>query len=440
MKPTLSYFGALLVVGLLSAPAFAQTGTVTVVHGVPGLTVDVYVNGDLTFEDFAPDTITDPIELPVGDYDIAITAPDADIADAVITGSAALTEGAFVSIVAHLAADGSPTLSLVPLDLTPSDEGSRLTVAHLAAAPAVDISLRRVFRRIGKVEGAENGDSATLDLRAGLYFAKIFPAGSDDAVFGPAKLILRTGYHHVVYAVGSLADETFRVLTQKIEIPPEVPATNQVSVVHGVPGATVDVFVNGALTLDDFTPGTITDPLALPAGDYEVALTGAEGGDPSSPLISDTFTLGSGQNVSIVAHLTEDGALALTAYANDVSSIGFARSRIVVRHNAAAPAVDVALRRWFWRAAKIEGLANPDEAQADVIAGRYSATVFPAGSDDAVLGPARLTLRTGDVQVVYAIGSLADENLGLLVQRIPVNDWRSSLFDLLASLLARLAR
>lgn len=29
------------------------------------------------------------------------------------------------------------------------------------------------------------------------------------------------------------------------------------SVLHGIPGLTVDVYVNGALTLDDFTPGTL---------------------------------------------------------------------------------------------------------------------------------------------------------------------------------------
>ena len=44
---------------------------------MPGLTVDVYVNGDLTLEDFAPDTVTDELELPAGDYDIAIFAADA---------------------------------------------------------------------------------------------------------------------------------------------------------------------------------------------------------------------------------------------------------------------------------------------------------------------------------------------------------------------------
>ena len=40
------------------------------------------------------------------------------------------------------------------------------------------------------------------------------------------------------------------------------------SVLHAVPGVTVDVYVNGALTLDDFTPGTLAGPLPLAAGTY----------------------------------------------------------------------------------------------------------------------------------------------------------------------------
>ena len=56
-------------------PAGAQsTGTVTVVHGVQGLTVDVYVNGELTLEDFAPKTVTDPLQLPAGNYEINFNA------------------------------------------------------------------------------------------------------------------------------------------------------------------------------------------------------------------------------------------------------------------------------------------------------------------------------------------------------------------------------
>ena len=58
-----------LVVAALPATALAQSsdGTVTVVHGVPDLTVDVYVNDALTLGDFEYGTVTDPLTLPAGD-------------------------------------------------------------------------------------------------------------------------------------------------------------------------------------------------------------------------------------------------------------------------------------------------------------------------------------------------------------------------------------
>jgi ABC-type glycerol-3-phosphate transport system substrate-binding protein len=91
-----------------TATAQSSTGTVTVVHGVPGLPVDVYVNGEPTLTGFEPGTVTDPIELPAGSYELAVRAAGepADAAPA-ISGSADLPAGANASIVAHLDPSGA---------------------------------------------------------------------------------------------------------------------------------------------------------------------------------------------------------------------------------------------------------------------------------------------------------------------------------------------
>ena len=48
--------------GAASASA-ADTATVYVVHGIPDLPVDVYVNGALTLDDFQPETVAGPLDL-----------------------------------------------------------------------------------------------------------------------------------------------------------------------------------------------------------------------------------------------------------------------------------------------------------------------------------------------------------------------------------------
>jgi hypothetical protein len=186
----------------------------------------------------------------------------------------------------------------------------------------------------------------------------------------------------------------------------------------------VDVYVNGDLTLPSFAPGTVTDPLSLPPGSYDVAIVPA-GGDPSSPAISGSAAVSAGDNVSLVAHLDASGAPTLSAFANNVKAAGYGRSRFVARHAAAAPAVDVLLRRcygWKWlRWARLRGIENGEQKEARVWPGLYAASVNLAGDRRAVvLGPASLPLREGRFYAVYAVGSAADGTLDLIVQTLPL--------------------
>jgi len=192
-------------------------------------------------------------------------------------------------------------------------------------------------------------------------------------------------------------------------------STGTVTVVHGVQGLTVDVYVNGELTLEDFAPKTVTDPLQLPAGNYEIKIFAANS-DPATatPAITGSATLPAGANASIVAHLTAAGAPTLSVFVNDVAPIAAGKARLVVRHAAAAPAVDVLVDG----SPALTNLANPNEAKAEVPAGTYAAAVAATGTTTPVIGPANLTLQAGTAYFVYAIGSLQDENLELVIQTI----------------------
>src|SRR5699024_2742203 len=116
MKRTAVALTGGLALALTAAPAFADEheSSVSVLHGVPGLTVDVYVNGEEAIPDFAPGTLTDPLTLAAGTYDIAVYAdgsdPEAD-EPAISAEGLEVPGGANLTLVAHLAADGTPMLS-----------------------------------------------------------------------------------------------------------------------------------------------------------------------------------------------------------------------------------------------------------------------------------------------------------------------------------------
>src|SRR5215207_2618267 len=133
-----------------------------------------------------------------------------------------------------------------------------------------------------------------------------------------------------------------------------------VTVVHGIPDTPVNVFVNGELTLRDFKPETVAGPLSLPAGSYEVKIfAAANTAGTGDPVISATAEVPAGANVTLAAHLNASGAPAITPFVNDVSQLAAGQARLIVRHTAAAPAVDI-------RAGGkpvFEGVTNPKEGR-----------------------------------------------------------------------------
>jgi hypothetical protein len=195
---------------------------------------------------------------------------------------------------------------------------------------------------------------------------------------------------------------------------PAYAATSKVSVVHGIPDTPVDVYVNGKKTLNNFKPGDVAGPLTLPEGEYDIALTKPGEAIDKAILKVDDAEVPGGANISLAAHLSADGKPQITPFVNDVSKVGAGKARLIVRHTAAAPAVDV-------RAGGkpvFEGLTNPKEAKADVAAGSVKADVVLAGTDTVAIGPADLNLKEGTATIVYAIGSADAKNLDLVAQTI----------------------
>jgi hypothetical protein len=66
----------------------------------------------------------------------------------------------------------------------------------------------------------------------------------------------------------------------------------------------------------------------------------------------------------------------------------------------------------------VSNLSNPDEQALELPAGTVSATVAATGTTDPVIGPADVAVTAGSSTIVYAWGSLDDDNLALATQTI----------------------
>ncbi|GHJ56177.1 DUF4397 domain-containing protein [Micromonospora chersina] len=214
-------------------------------------------------------------------------------------------------------------------------------------------------------------------------------------------------------AIGAVSALTFAGVGAAT-MSPAYAASSKVSVVHGIPDTPVDVYVNGKKTLDNFKPGDVAGPLTLPEGEYDIALTKPGEAVDKAILTVDDAKVPGGANISLAAHLSADGKPQITPFVNDVSKVDAGKARLIVRHTAAAPAVDV-------RAGGkpvFENLTNPKEAKADVAAGTVKADVVLAGTDTVAIGPADLNLKEGTATIVYAIGSAEAKNLTVVAQTI----------------------
>jgi hypothetical protein len=194
-----------------------------------------------------------------------------------------------------------------------------------------------------------------------------------------------------------------------------------VYVVHGIPGVPVDVYVNGTKTLSNFAPSTVAGPLSLPAGSYTIKIFKVGAAASTTPVIDSTVQLPAGANVSLVANLNASGQPTLSTFVNDVSAAPAGDGRLIVRHTAAAPAVDVLAGGQ----PVFKNLVNGQGNEANLPAGTVTASVVATGTTTPVLiGPAPVTVDAGMATVVYAVGAPASggtaSTLGVVSQQIPL--------------------
>jgi len=183
---------------------------------------------------------------------------------------------------------------------------------------------------------------------------------------------------------------------------------------HGIPDTDVDVDVDGSVVIDGFSFGDMEDLSAF-AGQTLAGLTVNLAGTDTVALDLGDFAVPATGNFTVVAHLDADGNPTASVFENDTSTIAAGEGRLVVRHTAAAPAVDILANG----AAEFTNVTNGQEGQVDLAAGTITAEVVPTGViTPVVIGPADLPITEGASLIVYAVGSLDADNLSVLTQSI----------------------
>ena len=202
-------------VAMADGPIAADQAGIQLLHGVPDVDVDVYVDGKAVATGFSTGTIAGPMTMGSGDAEVAVFAamdnPPASIDDRTDdpVGSDTVTlGGAATSIVAHLDADGNLALSEFAENLETTDPGKgRIQVRHLAAAGAVDVEVAGDV--IGSVEA---GDAASLQVPAGAVEVRIL--SKDGAVVTSANVTVGDGEFASLSVIGAPDDDTTQIVIQ----------------------------------------------------------------------------------------------------------------------------------------------------------------------------------------------------------------------------------
>ena len=441
---------------LLSVPAFAQMARVQVIHNSPyaaASTVDVYINDGLAIDDFNFQDATPFIDLTAGvALTIDITAADApDNSSPVFTKEIAApgltADATYLLVAAGDPLGGDPTFDLfiygMGQEAAATAGNAEFVVFHGSPdAPTVDV----VARGAGTlVDDAAFGDFSAnyISVAPGAYDIDITTAdGSATAYSAVADLSGAADAALAVLASGFLApadgDPAFGLLAVFADgTTALLPAnTARVQVIHNSPyaaAATVDVYINDALAVDDFAFQSATGFIDLPAGttaetatDVKIDITGATAADNSAPVFTATVNLTFGDTFIVTAAGDPTGGdpafnLFINAMGQEAAGDSMNTDVLVFHGSPDAPTVDVT------------ALGSPRPLVDDLAFGDYQGylalptadyvlNVTPADDNDTVVASFAASLDAlsldGAAIVVQASGFLApaegDPGFGLI--------------------------
>jgi Domain of unknown function (DUF4397) len=234
---------------LATSPAVAADkptkATVSVLHAIPGAVlaglgvaggiVDVCANGTVELiPDFAPGQLK-TLEVAPGTYTLSVHAGALGCASApLLSKDATVVAGKDYTVTANLFPTGGTPAALPTLNVFVNNKApvtkyaskatlntGRVTVRHIAVAPAVDVFVNGNVA----ISGLTNPNQAQAKLGRGTYqvAAGLAGAGSAGIALGPIPLPVKAGQNVVVYAWGipaSAGGEGIQVAVQYVKLTP----------------------------------------------------------------------------------------------------------------------------------------------------------------------------------------------------------------------------
>lgn len=187
----------------------------------------------------------------------------------------------------------------------------------------------------------------------------------------------------------------------------EAPATY---VIQGVPGAEVDVEVDGEAVESGVAPKEVLGPLDLAPGSHEMVFRTPDW------EVSATVEVEGSQDVVLHWPAEAGGDPVVTVYENDMSPVGADKGRLVVAHTAVVPPADIVANGQTL----FTNIANGEFVAAEVPAATYRVAVVPTGGGDPLLGPLDLPVEAAALTRVFAIGAPRDGSMDAVVQVLPL--------------------
>ncbi|MCC7033886.1 MAG: DUF4397 domain-containing protein [Acidobacteria bacterium] len=211
----------LVVMALASAGSAEAASRIFIIHGIPGVTVDVYANlagapisSTPTIPGFEPKQIVD-VQAGPGSFDIRIYVqganPQTDTPVIEVLG-AAIPDNLELSILAHLDASAAPTATVYQNDNSAVQAGwARVSVRHAADAPAVQLTAGGVpkLALTNPYFGDLEVPATTIPLQLQVPFA-------GTPITPETSLTFASGTRYFVYAIGSVAGGTFDFILQAV--------------------------------------------------------------------------------------------------------------------------------------------------------------------------------------------------------------------------------